>query len=392
MFYNEINKVERGLFFQTGAAWSRLRKVMNKVMLADHGSINSFAPDIVNINSDVLRSWKEKCQVVDDRKWIIDDVKMELCKWSIESTGYMLFGDRMGCIPSETTPESDSRAQMLVENVANMFTETSRLQVIPVKLAHRLNLGVWKRFEQASSTMIQLANEYVEENMMKQRNLVKQNSIMRKLLGFGSLSEGEVSRSMVDLIIAAADTTSNSLQWMLYMIAKRQDVQLKILEEVIPLFNNPGDLEKIHEKAPYLRAFLREVSRLYPTAPFLARTLSKDIVLGGYLIPAGKPIVLSLFTTSRMSKYFEDPLAFKPERWLRNINKCPVGRDSAFASLPFGFGARSCIGRRAAELQMSLFIASFVREFDSSLAYDVDIKLNMILTPSRPIKLNLKAR
>ena len=117
--------------------------------------------------------------------------------------------------------------------------------------------------------------------------------------------------------------------------------------------------------------------------------------LGGYQVPPGMPVVLSLYTTSRMDEYFARPLDFLPERWLRTEgDHCP-GRRNPYASLPFGVGRRKCIGFKLADLEMCLLVASSVNAYESSLAYandDVKIKLRMTLSPDRPIRLQLRAR
>lgn len=56
--------------------------------------------------------------------------------------------------------------------------------------------------------------------------------------------------------------------------------------------------------------------------------------------------------------YFPDGKTFKPERWLRE-NKETLARgtkSTPFAYLPFGYGARSCIGRRFAELEIQVLV------------------------------------
>lgn len=399
-FYNKIHNVERGLFFQVGEPWSRARKVFNRVMLADPKAILTFTEGLLKINEDLKADWNTHKKNLEGFV-IIDDIKSELCKWSIESTGLMLFGNRMGCVANELMGDKISSADELVSNVSSMFAETSRFQVLPVQLAHRLNLNVWRRFELATSNMIRIANDYAIRNIKQLKKERSGQSLIKKVLNSGALSEEEISRSVVDLIIAAADTTSNSLQWMFYLLAKNPAAQSKIHKEINLFMDRSIDHSQMNDNTVYLRAFIREVSRLYPTAPFLARTLDKDIALGGYLVPAGKTIVFSLYTTSRMEEYFDQPLEFKPERWIRS-NLCRGGevssncgrRNHAYASLPFGIGARNCVGRRAAELEMILLIASIVNEFQISTVDDeeISVKLRMILGPSKPIRLKFVNR
>lgn len=59
-----------------------------------------------------------------------------------------------------------------------------------------------------------------------------------------------------------------------------------------------------------------------------------------------------MFSSSRNEKYFENSNEFKPDRWSRLENNKYCGVNEPFASLPYGFGARSCIGQRIAHMQM----------------------------------------
>lgn len=64
-----------------------------------------------------------------------------------------------------------------------------------------------------------------------------------------------------------------------------------------------------------------------------------------------------MFTSSRNGKYFQSPNEFKPDRWNRQINNKYYGVIEPFATLPYGFGTRSCIGQKMAHTQMCLTIA-----------------------------------
>ena len=68
-------------------------------------------------------------------------------------------------------------------------------------------------------------------------------------------------------------------------------------------------------------------------------------------------MVISLYTTGRKEEYFQKPLQFQPERWIRDKDTGKHQVTDNFACLPFGLGVRSCIGRRVAEVQMQFFLS-----------------------------------
>ncbi|XP_013779180.1 cytochrome P450 315a1, mitochondrial-like [Limulus polyphemus] len=216
---------------------------------------------------------------------------------------------------------------------------------------------------------------------------------LSQLLFHDNLDEEEVVRIVADLFLAAADTTSHATQWALYMLAKNPKFQERLVEELNGVVPSGEVVGEYHlQNLRFLKAVIKETLRLYPVAPFLTRTLSQDVVLNGYEIPAGKLILMSLYTTGRDPKYFPNPNQFVPDRWLRNRDIHDV--ISTFASLPFGYGPRSCIGRRVAEIQMELLLARTVQAFhlEDANMRDVGIIMRMITTPDEPIKLRLRDR
>ena len=98
---------------------------------------------------------------------------------------------------------------------------------------------------------------------------------------------------------------------------------------------------------------------------FTGRVLPTDIVLSGYHIPANTSMMFLNHSMGRSEELFEDALAFKPERWLRDdAGDLPV---DAFASLPFGFGVRMCLGRRLAELELQILLSKILLKFNLEL-------------------------
>ena len=83
---------------------------------------------------------------------------------------------------------------------------------------------------------------------------------------------------------------------------------------------------------------------------YLSRMYDRDVVIGGFNIPRGSTVVRVGSFSSRDPDSFPDPLKFLPERWLRGHRDRHTAH--AFANIPFGHGARSCIGQRFARLEL----------------------------------------
>lgn len=99
--------------------------------------------------------------------------------------------------------------------------------------------------------------------------------------------------------------------------------------------------------------------RMYPVVIGNGRTMTKDTVIAGYQIPEGVQIVFQHYVISNLEKYFTDADQFLPERWLKQQDGLCVHHQTVhrFASLPFGYGRRMCLGRRFADLEIQTIIA-----------------------------------
>lgn len=149
---------------------------------------------------------------------------------------------------------------------------------------------------------------------------------------------------------------SMAVSSILYQVATRPEEQQKIYEElkrVIPDENTPITIQLL-DQCVYLKAFVKEVFRVYSTVIGNGRTLQEDTVICGYLIPKGIQVVFPTLVTGNMEEYVTDASSFKPERWMKSGFE---GKLHPFASLPYGTGARMCLGRRFADLEIQILLA-----------------------------------
>lgn len=93
---------------------------------------------------------------------------------------------------------------------------------------------------------------------------------------------------------------------------------------------------------------------MYSTVIGNGRTLQEDTVICGYQIPKGIQVVFPTIVTGSMEQYCQNAGEFKPERWMKSADNDAI---HPFASLPYGYGARMCLGRRFADLEMQILLA-----------------------------------
>ncbi|XP_076040302.1 cytochrome P450 6k1-like isoform X2 [Oratosquilla oratoria] len=171
-----------------------------------------------------------------------------------------------------------------------------------------------------------------------------------------------ISQSVL-FLIAGHETTASALAFTVFLLAKHQDAQRKLREEIKGLVEIHGGLTyQALGEAKYLDACLHESLRLYPPAGYMDRTCTKDYVLPQYnlKIEKGTIIGLPIWTINRNPEIFEDPESFRPERFLPE-NKTA---EKAFSFMSFGQGPRNCIGMRFALLESKLLLAHLILKLE----------------------------
>lgn len=85
------------------------------------------------------------------------------------------------------------------------------------------------------------------------------------------------------MLLQGHDTTAQAISWTLYMLGLHQDIQNKVREEIDHVLDSSSNCNFISSKEAkelkYLECVLKEVQRLYPTAPFIGRELSEDTII-----------------------------------------------------------------------------------------------------------------
>jgi cytochrome P450 len=190
--------------------------------------------------------------------------------------------------------------------------------------------------------------------------------------------EEGVLDELVTFMLAGHETTATALTWSWYLLAQNPKVESRLHEE---LDSAPEEitLENLPQ-LKYTAMLFQEAMRLYPPALAFARRSEEDLDLAGYSIPKGASVFMSPYVTQRNPAYFEDPLAFRPERWLDDTGP-------KFAYFPFGGGAKMCIGEPFARLEGVLALALLARRWrlESIDREAAGIGPGFLLRPDKPI-------
>lgn len=166
----------------------------------------------------------------------------------------------------------------------------------------------------------------------------------------GFLGDQEIFEQLLTMLFAGHETTAVSLAWALYLLHGHPEILARLTEELSALGPEPEKLAR----HPYLEAVCLETMRLNPVLAVITRKLARPFDLMGYEVPAGHYVGVNTNLTHRRGETFPDPDRFSPERF--------VGRTySPFEYLPFGGGARRCLGAPFALFEMKIVLGTLLR-------------------------------
>ncbi|ODM98079.1 Cytochrome P450 4V2 [Orchesella cincta] len=222
--------------------------------------------------------------------------------------------------------------------------------------------------------------------------------IKNDLLADGVPLDG-ILEEVMTLIVAGYETTSQSLQYFLFLLALNPHHQELCRKEVDSVFENEtlcdsnGHLEYgAISKLKYLEMCLNETFRMLPTAFITMRSIEAPIELDKDLkLPAGTQVVVFTPGIHRNPKYFPNPEEFMPERFSPE----EVQNRNTFSFLPFSAGPRNCIGYKLATMELLSFTARIIRHYvieTSDRLEDVVFLPAVTLTPEKPINFVIKRR
>lgn len=202
------------------------------------------------------------------------------------------------------------------------------------------------------------------------------------------MSAQQLHDEVLTLMLAGHETTENALLWTFYLLGKHPEVKAKVFAEIDTYFSSGELTIATLEKLKCLKMVFQESMRvLTPVWQVVVRQTPEDIQIGEYRIPANAKLMISPFLTHRHQDFWENPEEFNPDRFAdeSSIHKCSY--------IPFGFGARQCIGMDLSYLEALAILALFLQKFDLHLKEEVQLKTSgPILVPTQDILLNLNER
>ncbi|XP_013001085.3 cholesterol side-chain cleavage enzyme, mitochondrial isoform X1 [Cavia porcellus] len=379
--YHQHYQRPLGVLLKKSEAWKADRLVLNQEMMTPESILN-FVPLLEPVSQDFVSLLHRRIQQQNSGKFS-GDISDDLFRFAFESITNVIFGKRMGMLEEVV----DAEAQRFINAIYQMFHTSVPMVNLPPGLFRLFRTKTWRDHAAAWDVIFDKADMYIKkfyQNLrQKQDSQNKYPGILCSLLASNKLPYENIQANVIELLAGGVDTTSMTLQWNLYELAHNLKVQSMLRAEVQAARRQAqGDMTKMLQLVPLLKASIKETLRLHPISITLQRYISCDLVLRDYLIPAKTLVQVANYAMGREPSYFSNPITFNPSRWLDKDKNL-----THFRYLGFGWGVRQCLGRRIAELEMTIFLIYVLENFRIQLKQfkDVGTKFNLILVPEQPI-------
>lgn len=202
------------------------------------------------------------------------------------------------------------------------------------------------------------------------------------LAGEPALSDRQVRDELATMLVAGHETTACGLFWILAELAARPAVAEVLRAEIGAVLGGAPPTSDDLSRLPALTAFVDEVLRLYPPVWLLPRRAAAATVVSGFAVPLGADVLISVFGLHRHPDHWPQPDELRPERFRSATELRPEQ-----AYLPFGWGARACLGRAYGRLELVLASARLLQRvvFSAPNPWPVGFEALLTLQPDRPV-------
>jgi cytochrome P450 len=366
-----------GLFSSRGERWQRLRRLTAPFF--SHLNIKGKYGLIFEQMIDLIEKIKTSSATDSNKIYDMKSVSLSLTVHVITAVAFGL--------PPDNPVNEYFFSPLFLEDTSNIFVFGGAYRYFPYphvfwKYSSKYPLEVAAR---KSSTRL---NEKITEVIRYKRSLLVDGKsvgkpalidslLMKNQEDGDQLSDEELVANVITIYLAGSETTSNVINWIPFVFTQYPDILKNVREEVSPHFRgktmdelkNLCDIDFIASKIPFCGVVTKELLRVYPTSTVLMFECENDneevVLSNGISLSPGDQWWVNIEGVLKDPEVYENPMAFRPERWLTTDEKKLQKMDYQF--IEFGSGPRICPGILLANHELILSVALFAHFFDFEL-------------------------
>ncbi|KAF2821094.1 cytochrome protein [Ophiobolus disseminans] len=228
-----------------------------------------------------------------------------------------------------------------------------------IKLASYIPLPL---FTEAYAS-VQRMGSYAEQSIHRYENIIAAQpnnpkpTLFTKLFNVNeeTMPKANIVANAQAYITAGSDTTAHTLTYLVWAVCREPSIRARLAKEVADLPDRYQDEDL--KALPFLNQVIQETLRLYAAAPaHLPREVPPaGSEIDGYWMPGGTDVQTQAYSMHRDPIVYPAPEQFNPSRW-----EAP-SKDMKDAWMPFGGGARVCIGLHLALMELRIATTKLFR-------------------------------
>ena len=267
----------------------------------------------------------------------------------------------------------------------------------PVTLPDWLPLAGKRAKRWGLRTLHGLVRRHIAQRQAVPPDQAPQDDLLAMLLAVRSddtgqcLSDAELHDQCITMFQAGHETSATALTWWAWLMASHPQAQQQAYGELRAVLGAREPTAADIPALDWLGASLKEAMRLYPPlGALMSRRVVAPLRLGPWTLPAGALLRVTPWVIQRDPRWFPDPGAFRPERFVAAAEPPPRA-----AWMPFGTGPRVCIGQHFAMLEMTLLAALLLQRYELLTlpgGAPPDPDFNVTLRPRKALRLRLLRR
>ncbi|KAK6935328.1 Cytochrome P450 [Dillenia turbinata] len=258
--------------------------------------------------------------------------------------------------------------------------------------------SIRKRRKELRSKLLRIWSPIIKQRRetRKEAEALSKDDFLDAMIS-NNFTDAQINSTLLELFGAGSDSSATTIGWAMAELVRNPEVMKKVREEVSKECYQNVVPEEVVTQFPYLQACIKETLRLHPPGPFiLPHRALKTCQVMNYTIPKNSLVSVNIWAIGRDPAYWEDPLSFKPERFLNSKLEF-LGND--FEYIPFSAGRRICPGLPMAAKMVPLVLSNLIHFFDWVLPdgikpndLDMSEKAQFLVQKNEPLNVIPKAR